>query len=660
MDEHTWREGSSASADGRLRRTARGLARDYAYVMPGFPLALVSFCLLIPMLAVSVGLIVVWIGLVLLPLTLLIASGFAQFSRTRLALWGAGPAAVTYRRTERGILGPLRIAADPRRWLDFVFETLVALPLRLFTFCLALTWTVGTAAGLTYWSWIVFIPGDDQGWAELMRLGLPELAPQTALGSYVLDSGLNLLLGLIFLLTLPPVMRGLATLDTVVTEHLLGTGTQTAVQVPTTEPARATAGSPDAATSPARSTRGEVSSSGASLTVLTWAVTAFFATVLVAVAWPILASGYGVHPALAMLLTVTHSASAILTVRWARVGAGVSIVALLGQQAATAPLAETVLWPWQVTALLTQVLVIGVIALRRPWIEVAATWAALLAVTLIVPVLFTGGIPAGSVANSIVALSVLAGIGLVGALLRLWGLSLDRIEVAEQLSAHEAQRRRGLEERHRIVRELHDVVAHSMSVISVQAGTAKYRRTELSEPVQQEFDDIAASSRQALSEMRALLGLLRGDDDVPTAPVPGLPDIADLVEATRASGVSISYAGQTPTVSATLGLTVFRAVQEALSNALRHAPESSIEVTVRAEETSGRLVARVVNSAPQTASPASPSSGLGLSGIRERVAALDGTVSAGPTAEGGFALEVSLPLNTPDETAEVPEAPHPG
>src|SRR5699024_6998662 len=124
------------------------------------------------------------------------------------------------------------------------------------------------------------------------------------------------------------------------------------------------------------------------------------------------------------------------------------------------------------------------------------------------------------------------------------------------------------------------------------------RKPDIDESVQQEFAEIAESSRRALNEMRALLGILRDDEDAPTAPAPGLADIADLVRASRASGASIGYSGQVPAVTETVGLTAFRVVQEALSNALRHAPGSAVQVSTQTE---GQwLLVQVRNSAPES------------------------------------------------------------
>ena len=125
------------------------------------------------------------------------------------------------------------------------------------------------------------------------------------------------------------------------------------------------------------------------------------------------------------------------------------------------------------------------------------------------------------------------------------------------------RRRRELEERGRIARELHDVVAHSMSVITVQAGTAKYRLQHLDAETVSEFEDIAGSSRQALGEMRSLLTILRTDESVAEVSMPGLSQIEELVESSRSAGAQISAELDDVEVLPTIGLTAYRVVQEA-------------------------------------------------------------------------------------------------
>ena len=623
----------------RFPAVARRLAHDGTYVLPGLPLALFSFGLLVPMAAASAGTVIVWVGALIFPVTLVIATGFAQLDRSRLSRWGHEVRRPHYRPRGPGLMGIIQLMADPRRWLDLAFEALLALPLRLVTFVVAVTWTAGAAGGLTYWFWGRFLPAPgDGGLAQVLSLGFPEMIPGSAEGRWAFDAGLNAALGLLLAVSLPAVMHGLARLDAFAAASLLGAG----------NPAVHSAGLPVEQPSVAAYDASPAHETAFSGTAWAWIAVCFAAVALLTVGWPITSAGYGVNVALAMVLTVAHSTAAVLTVRWAWAGLGLAVPAVLGTMAATAATAGFWPWPWPVTVLLTHCLLVLVMALRHPWYWALSAWSVGGILTLMAPLLVpTAGmqedLPAGVISNGVVLVSVSGGVGLLGVLIRLWVRSADRVEQAESLSAEESRRRRELEERNRIARELHDVVAHSMSVINVQASTAQYRIGGLPDQVQQEFDEMADSSRQALGEMRALLGILRGEDAAPKAPVPGLADIPDLVEASRASGAQISYAGHEgpAEVSATAGLTGYRVVQEALSNALRHAPGAQVEVRTAVEE--AELAVAVMNSVPEGSSDPAPGSGLGLEGIRERVASLGGTVQAGALAQGGFRVSARIP-----------------
>ena len=613
---------TTAARDSRARGLASRLWHDLAYVLPGLPLAVVSFAVLLTLTTVSVATVVVWVGAVLMPLALAVASRFAGLSRRRLRAWGVSVPPPRYRPVGSGPLGTLRLLTDSRRWLDLVFESVVALPLRLLTFVVAVAWTGVALGGLTSWIWALVLPQEASGWPHLLGSVLLGV-PQSGWGAYLLDSGINLVLGALALLTLPHVVRGLAVADALVTSAMLGGDAGRD---------RGDASEWDGARLPAVSATGWA-----------WVGASFTGVVLLAVGWPVLATVYGLNPALAMVLAAGQSAALVLAVRWAWPTIALSTLAALGTMLATSEVTTDMSapWPWPVPTLVAYCLLVALIGLRHRWFWAAVAWTAGATAT-VVAFLVVGEMPDGGLANGVVLLTVSGGLALLGALGRLWTRNTDRAEEAERLGAEEAQRRRDLEERNRIARELHDVVAHSMSVINVQASTARYRKPGMSKDVQQEFDDIAASSRQALEEMRALLSILRNDHDAPTAPVPQLGDIPELVEATRASGAAITYTGTGPDVPPTAGLTVYRVVQEALSNALRHAPGAAIDVTTAVGN--GVVAVSVVNAAPQTGREPAPGSGLGLAGIRERVTALGGTVSAGPTAHGGFAVEAAVPL----------------
>ncbi len=222
--------------------------------------------------------------------------------------------------------------------------------------------------------------------------------------------------------------------------------------------------------------------------------------------------------------------------------------------------------------------------------------------------------------------------------------------LAQQIAQSELEeaRRAVLEERTRIAREMHDVVAHHMSLIAVQAETARYRLTDLSPAAIEEFLALSATARESLNDLRRLLGILRSDSPAEREPQPQLADVATLVEATRRAGVSVELsmpANGDVTVSHAVGLCAYRIVQEALSNAGRHAPGAPVLVTV--EGNPDALQLDVVNGPPSAADQATIKAtrpGHGIAGMRERVALLGGSISAGPNAIGGFAVTAVLPL----------------
>ena len=221
--------------------------------------------------------------------------------------------------------------------------------------------------------------------------------------------------------------------------------------------------------------------------------------------------------------------------------------------------------------------------------------------------------------------------------------------LAEQIAQSELDeaRRALLEERTRIAREMHDVVAHHMSLIAVQAETARYRLDDLSEGAKNEFAAVSATAREALNDVRRLLGVLRSDGPAERAPQPQLADVATLVDASRRAGVSVelSMPANGAAVSHAVGLCAYRIVQEALSNASRHAPGAWVQVAVERDPDLLRL--NIVNGPTATARDVSSErgrNGHGIVGMKERVAILGGSLSAEPNILGGFIVSAILPL----------------
>lgn len=217
---------------------------------------------------------------------------------------------------------------------------------------------------------------------------------------------------------------------------------------------------------------------------------------------------------------------------------------------------------------------------------------------------------------------------------------------AEQLerSQSENARRAVLDERVRIARELHDVVAHHVSVMGVQAGAARRVMARDPDQASEALSAIESSSRQAVGEMQRLIGFLRQEGDVDAlAPQPGLDQLDRLVSqaSTDRLGVEVVRVGEIVELAPSVELSAFRIVQEALTNARKHASATNVVVTLRYGTDALEIEVLDDGSAPVP----STVGGNGLRGMRERVALLGGDLHAGPQPEGGFLVRAHLPLN---------------
>ncbi len=212
---------------------------------------------------------------------------------------------------------------------------------------------------------------------------------------------------------------------------------------------------------------------------------------------------------------------------------------------------------------------------------------------------------------------------------------------AEQLErAHEAA---VAGERATIARELHDVIAHSVSVMTVQAGAARLLLDEDPSRARASLLAVEETGRQALAEMRRLLGILRSDDSqTRLAPQPGISDITSLVEHVRGAGLPVELVvdGEPQPLPPGIDLAAYRVVQEALTNALKHAGAARAEVSIRYGENAIQLA--VTNDGHVVRNGRD---GHGLIGMRERVALYGGEFAATPRREGGFAVRATLPLD---------------
>jgi MYXO-CTERM domain-containing protein len=205
-----------------------------------------------------------------------------------------------------------------------------------------------------------------------------------------------------------------------------------------------------------------------------------------------------------------------------------------------------------------------------------------------------------------------------------------------------ASREAVVEERLRIARDVHDLVGHGLSTVAIQASTARLQLDSGdSHAARERLVAVEQTSRACMREMRQLLGVLR-DQDTARVPAPGLGDICELVQQSRAMGLDVELElGQGSAVPAAVGLAAYRIVQESLTNVRKHAPGATAAVRVAPE--AGALDVAVVDRGG-AAVVADSQGGAGLIGIRERVAALGGTVTAGPDGRG-WRVHAHLPLN---------------
>jgi signal transduction histidine kinase len=218
----------------------------------------------------------------------------------------------------------------------------------------------------------------------------------------------------------------------------------------------------------------------------------------------------------------------------------------------------------------------------------------------------------------------------------------ERAEAERELLAREAV----LTERTRIAREMHDAVGHRVSLMVLQAGAIEMAAGDR-DRVEQLAGQVQSAGRQALEELRQMVGVLRAeevDDDAPLGPQPGLADLPALVVSARDAGMSVDLVlppegltGADPVA----GRAAYRIAQEALTNAGKHAPGAAVHLVV--ERPAGQVVVRVVNGPSQRPADDAPGGGFGLVGLAERVRTLGGRLTAEPRLDGGFLVEAVLP-----------------
>ena len=253
------------------------------------------------------------------------------------------------------------------------------------------------------------------------------------------------------------------------------------------------------------------------------------------------------------------------------------------------------------------------------------------------------GHAAASVDGALLLAAWLAVLVVVGEILRLRQDNAVKAQAARELD----DRRRASEERLRIARDLHDVIGHNISLINVQAGVGLDLMDARPEQARASLAAIKTVSKEALEELRTMLGALRqAGDDVPRAPAPGLDRVPELVDLTRAAGLTVKaeVVGVPRPVPTTVDVAAYRIVQESLTNVARHA--GSATATVRLSYQAEALVVEVLDNGRALSGNGKPTpgSGSGIAGMRERAATVGGQLEAGPRPGGGFAVKASLPL----------------
>jgi signal transduction histidine kinase len=319
------------------------------------------------------------------------------------------------------------------------------------------------------------------------------------------------------------------------------------------------------------------------------------------------------------------------------------------------------MWPWTSAGLIAHMFVLLLLALRvRTRVTVEVLVLSALATYVLQGLIGARNYqPTGQLAVILFAV-----VAVLGTALR--GRREARAELVQQtsLTAEERARRTVLEERSRIARELHDVVAHHMSVISIQAQVAPHLVKDPPDELKENLAGIRENALEALTELRRVLGVLRsehpetgealdapgepGTDAAPHAPQPTLDRIDALVDNTRAAGltVTVEISGRRRPLPPGVELSAYRIVQEALSNVLRHAPGARAWVHLTHLPTGVRV--EVVNSPPVRQAPPSRGAGHGLLGMRERVAMLGGTLTAHSLPDGGYQVSAFLPADGTD------------
>ncbi|MGW6572832.1 sensor histidine kinase [Streptomyces sp. NPDC054945] len=309
-------------------------------------------------------------------------------------------------------------------------------------------------------------------------------------------------------------------------------------------------------------------------------------------------------------------------------------------------------WPWTDGSFFSYIVVMVLVTLRTGPRVAAWMWALTLALGTTISVVFNGhwgsNMPEMAFASAFAL--VIAGS------IQIRRDAKAEVSAQQEVTAVERDKRTLLEERTTIARELHDVVAHHMSVVAIQAEAAPYRVKNPPPELEAAFVTIRENAVAALTELRRVLGVVRSADyEAPDAPQPTLASLEGLLANVREAGLSVqkTITGSVRELPQGVELSAYRIIQEALSNTLRHAPGAAAEVEV--SYVLGGLGIRIVNDRATGDARPSPGAGHGITGMRERVAMLEGEMTAGRTADGGYEVAAFIPVPHRGERAPEPK-----
>ncbi|MFE2478656.1 sensor histidine kinase [Streptomyces sp. NPDC001194] len=298
-------------------------------------------------------------------------------------------------------------------------------------------------------------------------------------------------------------------------------------------------------------------------------------------------------------------------------------------------------WPWSPGAFVSYLATVTFAAMRTRPRAAGWMWLITLGIGIGIPVVLGRGEPV-----EVMPMAFLLAVSLLVVTVRNIRREAEQeVSAQQEVTAVERDRRTLLEERTTIARELHDVVAHHMSVVAIQAEAAPYRVKNPPPELEAAFATIRENAVAALTELRRVLGVVRSADyEAPDAPQPTLASLDGLLANVREAGLSVekTVTGAVRELPPGVELSAYRIIQETLSNTLRHAPGAPASVEV--SYVLGGLGIRVVNAAGTAAVRPSPGAGHGITGMRERVAMLEGEMTAGETEAGGYEVAVFIPV----------------